>query len=75
MFDGIFHLRGKPFEANLADGKARATTNPAYHAHYQSLSVGLMLNAGDQLDLPWTICGSTQVAERVIALRNFVGSL
>lgn len=75
MFDGIFHLRGIPFDTSLEDGKVRATTNPVYHAHYQSLSIGLMLNAADQLDLPWTICDTTLMGVRVTDLRTFVGSL
>lgn len=73
-FDGIFHLIGEgPFKVNENDGKIRASHGLAYHAHYQNLSVGLMLD--NMLNGNFMLCEPQKPAERVIALRSFVGRL
>ena len=72
-FDGMFHLAGRPFAVNVADGKVRATQNFGYHSHYQALSIGLTT---ERVRLSRRhICYTTMLDDRVATLRNFAGSL
>lgn len=73
-FDGIFHLvNDGPFKVDESDGKVRATHGLAYHSHYQALSLGLTLD--NMLNGNFMLCEPMKPAERVIALRSFVGRL
>jgi hypothetical protein len=72
-FGGIMQLTGRPFAVDEGDGKIRATRNPAYHEHYQALSIGLTVD-----NLPKTryhIETETFLEGRLTSLKNFAGSL
>lgn len=74
-FDGIYHLMmSEPFKSvDLSDGKVRATHDPAYHTHYQALSLGLTVDNLHQSR--WYVENEYSQAVRVNSLRNFVGQL
>lgn len=73
-FSGMFHLMmSGPFIVDESDGKVRARVNKGYHAHYQALSLGLMVD-----NMPkerYVIDEHRHIAYRHDSLKNLLAKL